>query len=394
MAGRSEFDDGLRLPAYRCKGHPSQVLVVRTTPRAQRYSLFTDDELSHAELHLSSGEWCERTYSEGEIHGTQSTYYATGNLKRRDEFHNGACRLVESWHPNGEMAGRVVVHPSGAHDETLWDPNRGVIAERANGHGTPLDTQFGHERRVVILPEVEMEFAYVPGGWGLVGGFAPGEFGVGPSARCLARFTPFWLARTAVPQNTWRSISQSTPWLNELGEPLDEAVSSARGPACYIDYHKALEFCERLALRTGLQVSVPSSAEFEYAMRAGSQSEYWTGNEEPDLGQSDVSSMQLVPIGEAPSGPEALLDVDFGPENPLGLRGLLTGCRNWCSDFVDPGYTGYGIDGCRGPVADFGLEDWPSRCTRGSFEWHCRNLTCFMCSVSEVQLSVRLWGSS
>jgi formylglycine-generating enzyme required for sulfatase activity len=55
-------------------------------------------------------------------------------------------------------------------------------------------------------------------------------------------------------------------------------------PAC-VSLEDALAFCDWIGEKTGLQVRLPSEAEWEYACRAGTQSRFYWGNSEEETGE-------------------------------------------------------------------------------------------------------------
>jgi len=64
---------------------------------------------------------------------------------------------------------------------------------------------------------------------------------------------------------------------NYLGEPADESL-----PVIHVSWNDAAAYANWLAETTDRPYRLPTEAEFEYALRAGSQSPYWWGEGSPD----------------------------------------------------------------------------------------------------------------
>jgi len=62
-----------------------------------------------------------------------------------------------------------------------------------------------------------------------------------------------------------------------LGDPADESL-----PVIHVSWNDANAYANWLAEETDRPYRMPTEAEFEYALRAGSQSRYWWGNDAPD----------------------------------------------------------------------------------------------------------------
>jgi len=69
----------------------------------------------------------------------------------------------------------------------------------------------------------------------------------------------------------------SVSWRDDFrGRPADENL-----PVIHVSFRDARAYVEWLARQTQRPYRLPSEAEFEYALRAGSQTRYWWGDQEP-----------------------------------------------------------------------------------------------------------------
>jgi len=69
-----------------------------------------------------------------------------------------------------------------------------------------------------------------------------------------------------------------------LGDPADESL-----PVIHVSWNDATAYADWLAETTDRPYRLPTEAEFEYALRAGSQSPYWWGNGSPDEAVENVT---------------------------------------------------------------------------------------------------------
>jgi formylglycine-generating enzyme required for sulfatase activity len=130
----------------------------------------------------------------------------------------------------------------------------------------------------------ELKFKYGSADWELVR-IEPGEFVMGSPGNEAGReesemppmrvwiTRPFYLGRYEVTQAQWRTVMGVNPSEFE-GDNL--AVDQ-------ITYSQALEFCERLSKALGVNVTLPTEAEWEYASRAGTTTRYYSGDAESGL---------------------------------------------------------------------------------------------------------------
>jgi len=130
----------------------------------------------------------------------------------------------------------------------------------------------------------------------------------------------------------------------------DEAV-------VFVSWHDAVRFCRWLADKEGLPYRLPTEAEWEYACRAGTTTDFHTGDTLPEAFHKNVTE-SWFPCPSRGKGQPITLLVGQTPANPWGLCDMHGNVEEWCHDWYGPYVEGDQVD----PV---GREDGDSRVTRG-----------------------------
>ncbi|WP_461146296.1 SUMF1/EgtB/PvdO family nonheme iron enzyme [Spirosoma pulveris] len=108
---------------------------------------------------------------------------------------------------------------------------------------------------------------------------------------------------------------------NGFSKEDDEAV-------VFISYTEAVAFCDWLSRKEGKSYRLPTEAEWEYACRAGTVSNFWTGNVLPQTFQKSQKT-DRNPIVVS-------LKVGQAPPNPWGLYDMHGNVEEWCLDWYGP----------------------------------------------------------
>ncbi|MFC1596821.1 SUMF1/EgtB/PvdO family nonheme iron enzyme, partial [Planctomycetota bacterium] len=164
---------------------------------------------------------------------------------------------------------------------------------------------------------------------------------------------PFYLAGTEVTNAQYEQFDPEHRKLRgKLGfsEDDDEAV-------VFVDYNDAVRFCEWLTKKEGHAYRLPTEAEWEYACRAGTTTDFHTGDTLPDAFQKNVTESWLPGSDRGKDQPVKLL-VGQAPPNPWGLHDMHGGVEEWCHDWYGPYVEGDQTD-------PLGREDGDFRVTRG-----------------------------
>ncbi len=110
--------------------------------------------------------------------------------------------------------------------------------------------------------------------------------------------------------------------------PEDEGWGRGRRPVINVSWDDAQSYVQWLSRNTGKTYRLPTEAEWEYAARGGTRTEYWWGN---DVGHNNANcngcgsqwdNNMTAPVGSFRA-------------NPFGLYEMLGNVYQWCQDCYD-----------------------------------------------------------
>ncbi len=171
-------------------------------------------------------------------------------------------------------------------------------------------------------PIVQFEMMAVPGG----------EFLMGENDR-LVKVPPFFMGKYPVTQKQWSAVAQM-PRVNRDLEPAPSRFKGDDKPVEQVSWLDAMEFCARLSKNMGREYRLPTEAEWEYACRAGTTTEYHFG---------DSITNELANYGSANSGTTPV--GQFPYVNAFGLSDMHGNVWEWCMDHWHNSYEGAPLDG-------------------------------------------------
>lgn len=172
-----------------------------------------------------------------------------------------------------------------------------------------------------------------------------------------------------------RRIARSFNW-----DPLNKDYPEGMGnyPVVLVSWYDAKEYCRWLSKKTGLDVSLPSEAQWEKAARGNKKYSYPWGNAKPNSKRANFASKRLLPVGSFPQG-----------NSPFGVSDMAGNVWEWCLDSYDK--FAYQKILKNNPVIL--KKDWPWKCLRGG-SWQDSAVlirSTYRFAAQSDQLDIR-WG--
>ena len=137
------------------------------------------------------------------------------------------------------------------------------------------------------------------------------------------------------------TFEQYDAFCEETGKPKYNDCKWGRNnrPVIYVSYWDAVDYAQWLSTKTGWECRLPTEAEWEYACRANTDTEYNTGK--------TITTAQANYDGETPYllastgiSRNKTMPVKTFPENAFGLYEMHGNVSEWCASEYDPSYSG------------------------------------------------------
>jgi formylglycine-generating enzyme required for sulfatase activity len=175
----------------------------------------------------------------------------------------------------------------------------------------------------------------------------------------------FAMGRREVTFEEWDQCVASGSCTNR---PDDRGLGRGERPVTNVSWHDARAYVAWLSQKTGRKYRLPSEAEWEYAARGGTKTNYWWGR---DAGARFANCREC---GGAP-GAQAVASGTFAA-NPFGLFDTAGNAAEWVEDCWNDDYRGAPRDGsawtagqCRQRVLRGGSFDSQASLVRSSSRW-------------------------
>jgi len=208
-----------------------------------------------------------------------------------------------------------------------------VLAALIGGCDKRSDTtSSSQEATPAVEPAIEKEITLDLGGgvmmeFGLVpaGSFIMGDAEGGPAEKPVHKVTitkPFYLGKYEVTQEQWGAVMGKNP----------SRLKGPKNPVTNVNWNDAQDFLSKLTEKLGngaAKFHLPTEAQWEYACRAGTTTQYSFGDDAASLGDyawSRENSDRIThPVGEK-------------KPNAWGLYDMHGNVLEWCADWFGGDY--------------------------------------------------------
>jgi formylglycine-generating enzyme required for sulfatase activity len=197
--------------------------------------------------------------------------------------------------------------------------------------------EYAEELVVDLGGGVSMEFVLIPAGSFLMGS-QQGPKDERPLHRVVIS-KPFYMARHEVTQSQWEGVMGPNRWLAGLRQG-DNDMSGPTKAMNGLSWNACRDFIGKLrAIAPGREFSLPTEAQWEYACRAGSRTEFHFGNDDAMLGEYAWFAGNMIWPGQ-PGFRDRTFYHDVGQKKPnaWGLYDMHGGVWEWCADWYDEDY--------------------------------------------------------
>lgn len=225
--------------------------------------------------------------------------------------------------PDHQVAAGVLAGATAYFARVRYQDNAGLWSAWSLPNAFITAGEGGISRDVFLLPGgVPLEMIAIPAGAFMMGSQSGNyiERPVHPVTLSHA----FQMGRFEITKAQWTAVLGTAPWTGRYPIPLGPNT-----PATHVSWNTMQVFCAALSDLTGETFRLPTEAEWEYACRAGSTTDYCYGD---DL--SLLSDYGWCDDG----GPDYPSEVGQLFPNAWGLYDMHGGVREWCNDWFANNY--------------------------------------------------------
>ncbi|WP_347394419.1 formylglycine-generating enzyme family protein, partial [Parabacteroides leei] len=167
-----------------------------------------------------------------------------------------------------------------------------------------------NKKKVEIAPGIIINFVRIPAGKFVLGNNKQGQNNNAPQSE-VEISKPFWMAETELtneqynvifPKHDSRYIAQF--WKDHVQPGY--SANRPKQPVIRISWNEAMEYCNKLSDQTGLHITLPTEAQWEWACRAGSDKDMWYGPYDTNfanydnMADSQLSNMAVSGVDPTP----------------------------------------------------------------------------------------------
>ncbi|MFR9650304.1 MAG: SUMF1/EgtB/PvdO family nonheme iron enzyme [Rikenellaceae bacterium] len=330
-------------------------------------------EVGHHGVKLTPWEWSRLTqwvdYNAPEkgIYPVINDYKGYPQYERRIELANkyAAGAGVEWKKELEDYAAYLAAQPQQKPETEEVKSSKKVKDIKVKGFPFTPDDQ-PKRRSVELAPGVEINFVWIPAGEFVMGsnkGLADNK----PAHKAKVK-SGFWMAESEVTNEQYAQLTpeHDSRYVDQLWKDHVNAgypANQPEQPVIRVSYNDVVEFCAKFKEATGVEVNIPTETQWEWACRAGSDSDFWFGDTKSDYGEYEnlsdttinlmaVSGVNPKPMAEdnpyreyynyQPKSEKvndgAMIQVDsksYTP-NPFGLYSMHGNIAEWSrSEYID-----------------------------------------------------------
>lgn len=184
---------------------------------------------------------------------------------------------------------------------------------------------------------VEMPFVLIPAGSFLMGS-EKGADDERPLHRVVIS-KPFYMAKYELTQSQWEAVMGKHKWLSELTEG-DNEMSGPTKAMNVLSWNDCQQFISKLKAKVpSHSFALPTEAQWEYACRAGSTTEFQFGDDPSKVGDYAWFQGNMNWPGQPGFKGKAFYhDVGRKKPNAWGLYDMHGGVWEWCADRYNADY--------------------------------------------------------
>jgi formylglycine-generating enzyme required for sulfatase activity len=170
-------------------------------------------------------------------------------------------------------------------------------------------------KEIELSPGVKMIFVRIPAGQ-FVMGSNKGAPDNSPVAGTKIRKS-FWMAEIEVTNEQYNALvpAHDSRYVDQHWKDHTRpgyAANLPGQPVIRVSYEDAEAYCRQLSERTGLNISLPTEAQWEWACRAGSDDDFWFGNLNTDFGKfENMADGQLNKMAVSGVDPQPMKKDDY-----------------------------------------------------------------------------------
>lgn len=177
-----------------------------------------------------------------------------------------------------------------------------------------LANENGSTKEIEVAPGMKITFVRIPAGK-FVMGTNNGKLNEAPEFKTEVK-KGFWMSTTEitneqynalVPEHDSRIYAQF--WKDHVGPGYP--ANETKQPVVRVSYEEAMAYAKEISKKTGLNVTLPTETQWEWAARGGQESDFWYGTKNSDFGAfANLADVQLEKMAVTGVDPQPMKKSD------------------------------------------------------------------------------------